>query len=282
MAYREGELGDALADGACYAAQRLFGGRGLPLLDRIYPRRMGHTSHWNAHWLHGVAFPYMLVPMLQWCVDTRDPASDSTHGYAQHMLTYLPDTGRDGGGVTLEQARAACETVYGEPDACNPAYTYDKPETKVIPAIYHHDRGMVNNCMVLCERETIRVFDLQREGHAADTALMAKLYEAVTGETMSESDLDVAGERVFALLRAIDVRNHDRSRAIDSSTVENLAGPLRPSGIPLDLEQFSAVLDRYYEMRGWNPENGWPTRERLERLGLGDVADGLEGAGRLG
>ena len=104
MAYREGELGDALADGACYAAQRLFGGRGLPLLDRIYPRRMGQTSHWNAHWLQGVAFPYMLVPLLQWCVDTRDPASDSTHGYAQHMLTYLPDTGRDGGGVTLEQA----------------------------------------------------------------------------------------------------------------------------------------------------------------------------------
>ena len=138
---------------------------------------------------------------------------------------------------------------------------------------------MVNNCMVLCEREVIRVFDLQREDRAADTALMAHLYEAVTGEPI---DLDQAGERVFTLLRAIDVRNHDRTRAIDWSTVENLVGPMRPSNVPLDLERFSQVLDRYYELRGWNPENGWPTRARLERLGLGDVADGLEGVGRLG
>jgi aldehyde:ferredoxin oxidoreductase len=61
-----------------------------------------------------------------------------------------------------------------------------------------------------------------------------------------------------------------------------MIGPSIPDGIPLDLEQFGSVLDRYYEMRGWNPENGWPTRERLERLGLGDVADGLKEAGRLG
>jgi aldehyde:ferredoxin oxidoreductase len=287
MAYREGELGDALADGACYAAQRLFDGRGLPLLDRIYPRRMGQTSHWNAHWLQGVPFPYMMVPLLQWCVDTRDPASDSTHGYAQHMLTYLPDVGRDGGGVTLEQARAVCERVYGEPDACNPAYTYDKPDTKAIPAIYHHDRGMAVNCMVLCEREHIRVFSLEREDATADTALMADLYSAVTGEEMSEADLDRAGERVFNLLRGIDVRNHDRSRNDSSShsdwaTAVSLSGPSHPSGVPLDLERFGQVLDRYYELRGWNPETGWPTRERLEYLDLGDVADELWRMGKLG
>ena len=96
------------------------------------------------------------------------------------------------------------------------------------------------------------------------------------------ADLARAGERVFNLLRAIDVRNHDRTREVDWSTVENLSGPFRPSGVPLDLERFGAVLDRYYERRGWNPENGWPTRARLERLGLGDVADGLEAAGKLG
>jgi aldehyde:ferredoxin oxidoreductase len=295
MAYREGEWGDALADGACYAAERLFGGQGLPLLDFIYPRRAGQTSHWNAHWIHSVRFPFLIAPLLQWCVDTRDPASDAIHGYAQHMLTYLPYTAWEGeGAVTLEQARAVCEKVYGEPDACDPAYTYDRPETKIVPAMYHHHRGMINNCMVLCERETIRVFSLESEDYAADTALMAKLYEAATGEAMSEVDLDRVGERVFNLLRAIDVRNHGRvrnghaqtraaaSRHNDWATVESLVGPSLPDGIPLDLERFGQVLDRYYEMRGWNPETGWPTRERLERLGLGDVADGLERVGKLG
>ncbi len=288
MTYRDGELGDALADGACYAAERLFGGQGLPLLDLIYPRRAGQTSHWNAHWIHPVRFPFLMVPLLQWCVDTRDPASDAIHGYAQHMLTYLPYTAWEGAGaVTLEQARAVCEKVYGEPDACDPAYTYDKPETKAIPAMYHHHRAMVNNCMVLCERETIRVFSMESEDYAADTALMAKLYQAVTGEEMSEADLDRAGERVFNLLRAIDVRNHGRARNGASShsdwaTVEGMVGPSIPDGVPLDLGQFSTVLDRYYELRGWNPENGWPTRPRLETLGLQDVADELERVGKLG
>ena len=55
--------------------------------------------------------------------------------------------------------------------------------------------------------------------------------------------------------------------------MRDMVGPSIPDGIPLDLAQFSAVLDRYYELRGWNPETGWPTRARLEALGLGDVAD---------
>ena len=79
-------------------------------------------------------FPFLIAPLLQWCVDTRDPASDAIHGYAQHMLTYLPYTAWEGeGAVTLEQARAVCAKVYGEPDACDPAYTYDRPETKDRP-----------------------------------------------------------------------------------------------------------------------------------------------------
>jgi aldehyde:ferredoxin oxidoreductase len=282
MAYRTGELGDALADGACYAADRLFDGQGQPLLDRIYPRRMGQTSHWNAHWLQGVRFPYFLMPLLQWCVDTRDPASDSTHGYAQHMLTYLPDINQEGGAVTLEQARAVCAKVYGEPDVCDPSFTYDRPETKIVPAIYHHNRGMAVNCMVLCEREHIRVFSMQSEDYAADTALMAHLFSACTGHEMSEADLDQAGDRVFSLLRAIDVRNHDRSRHVDWATAESLAGPSIPDGVSLDLGRFGEMLDRYYELRGWNPETGWPTRGHLEGLGLGDVSSGLARIGKLG
>jgi aldehyde:ferredoxin oxidoreductase len=58
--------------------------------------------------------------------------------------------------------------------------------------------------------------------------------------------------------------------------------PAVNDGVALDLERFSGVLDRYYELRGWNPANGWPTRPRLEALGLGDVADELAHIGKLG
>ena len=36
------------------------------------------------------------------------------------------------------------------------------------------------------------------------------------------------------------------------------------------------------ELRGWNVSDGRPTRAKLEQLGMGEVADTLESAGRLG
>jgi aldehyde:ferredoxin oxidoreductase len=284
IAYREGELGDALADGACYAAERLFGGRGVDLLDHIYPRHAGQTSHWNAHWGTGgyIYFPFWLVPVLQWCVDTRDPASDCTHSYSSHMLNYLPEHGPNRGPLSWETARAVCDKVYGEPDVCDPAYTYDRPETKALPAIYHHDRGMIVESLVLCDREHARVFSLESEDYGADTALMAKLFSACTGVETSEAELDDAGERVFNLLRAIDVRDHGRSRRVDEATASSLTHPAFTDGVTLDLERFGPMLDTYYALRGWNPANGWPTRARLEALGMGDVADGLAYSDKIG
>jgi hypothetical protein len=44
----------------------------------------------------------------------------------------------------------------------------------------------------------------------------------------------------------------------------------------LDRERFLPLLTKYYELSGWDATNGWPTRARLEGLGLGDVSDGLE------
>jgi aldehyde:ferredoxin oxidoreductase len=284
MVDREGELGDALADGACYAADRLFGGKGKPLLDHIYPRHAGQTAHWVGHWGTGgnVYFPFWLMPILQWCVDTRDPASDSTHQYTEHALRYFPVHGPTRGPLSFETARAVCAKVYGNPDVCNPTLAYDAPETKVIPAIFHHDRGMIIESLVLCDYENTRVFSMESEDNAADTALMSKLFSASTGFEMSERGLDLAGERIFNLLRAIDVRNHDRSRRVDDYTAETLTHPAFTDAVELDLQKFGPMQDKYYELRGWNPANGWPTRARLEELGLDDVAEGLAAIGKLG
>jgi aldehyde:ferredoxin oxidoreductase len=284
IAFREGELGDALADGSCYAAQRLFGGRGEPLLDHIYPRHFGQTNHWNGHWGTGgnPYFPFWLVPVLQWCIDSRDPASDSTHQFTEHVLRYLPEHGPERGPLTFEQARAVCEQVYGTAYACDPTPSYDHPEARALPAIFHHDRAMVVESLVLCDREHARVFSMHSEDRKADTALMAKLFSACTGYETSERELDMAGARVFNLLRAIDVRNHGRSRETDWQVAQSLAYPAFTDNVVLDLEKFASMMDCYYERRGWDPATGWPTRARLEALELADVADELESVGRLG
>jgi aldehyde:ferredoxin oxidoreductase len=283
IAFREGDLGDALAEGTCYAAERLFGGEGIPLLDRIYPRRCGQTDHWTGHWVcTGIRFPWWLPPVLQWCVDTRDPASDSTHQWAVHVRSHVVANESGERAISTEKVRAICDRVYGHPDVCDPAFSYDPPEIKAIPARWHSHRAMVVNSLVLCDYEHTRVFSTSSEDGAADTALMAKLLSACTGYNVSEAELDRAGERIWNQLRAIDVRYFCRDRAIDESTLDGYAYPSLDDGVALDRERFLALLTQYYEQSGWNPANGWPTRTRLEELGLGDVADELDREGKLG
>jgi aldehyde:ferredoxin oxidoreductase len=52
--------------------------------------------------------------------------------------------------------------------------------------------------------------------------------------------------------------------------------PVGPVPLPtIDKKKYEKILDKYYEIRGWTRE-GVPTRQRLEELGLKEVADALE------
>lgn len=54
------------------------------------------------------------------------------------------------------------------------------------------------------------------------------------------------------------------------------------AGRKLDRAKVEETKTKYYEFEGWDPTSGWPTRESLEKLDLGNVADELEKAGKLG
>jgi hypothetical protein len=45
--------------------------------------------------------------------------------------------------------------------------------------------------------------------------------------------------------------------------------------------KFEALKDRYYALPGWDAKTGWPTRAKLEDLGLKDIADELASIGKL-
>lgn len=48
--------------------------------------------------------------------------------------------------------------------------------------------------------------------------------------------------------------------------------PVNPIPLPaIDKDKFEKILDKYYELRGWN-EDGVPKKETLEKLGMADVA----------
>lgn len=108
----------------------------------------------------------------------------------------------------------------------------------------------------------------------------AEVVEAVTGLKMSAEEVRRAGERIVNIERAYNVRE-GMSRSDDTLPrrfrEESLSeGPSR--GTRFEQEP---MLDEYYAERGWNRDTGIPTRESLERIDLGYVADELARLGRI-
>jgi len=115
----------------------------------------------------------------------------------------------------------------------------------------------------------------------------SKCLSAVTGVDVDVDHLWEKGSRIWNLRRAISVLREDRHKDDDTvcddmfKEVINVHAPEKLPA-PLDREKWDALKDRYYELRGWNVDNGRPERAILESLDMKDVADKLEGAGKLG
>ena len=103
----------------------------------------------------------------------------------------------------------------------------------------------------------------------------ARHLTALTGIEYDQYKLMEAGERAWNLQRAFNARE-GFSRA-DDRLPYRLTSELLPNGpnrgSVVHIEQ---MLDDYYAAREWNKDTGWPTRRKLEALGLGYVAKDLE------
>jgi aldehyde:ferredoxin oxidoreductase len=106
---------------------------------------------------------------------------------------------------------------------------------------------------------------------------VAPVIASATGWEFGTSDLRKAGERIYNLARAFNIRE-GCTRSDDTLPQRLLEEPLLEGpaeGLVVDLEP---LLDAYYEFRGWHKATGSPTVAKLEELGLGDVIDQLGAA----
>jgi len=88
------------------------------------------------------------------------------------------------------------------------------------------------------------------------------------GRKFTYDDLVKVGERAYNLARVFSVRE-GLTRADDTLPPRLLEDPL-PEG-PAEgkvNENLPAMLDKYYELRGWDKATGKPTPEKLKELGL--------------
>ncbi|MEW5828346.1 MAG: aldehyde ferredoxin oxidoreductase family protein [Chloroflexota bacterium] len=127
----------------------------------------------------------------------------------------------------------------------------------------HQDWRTVNNSLVLCVFANV----------PPQTAL--ELLNAADGLDWELPDLLRAGERGWNLKRAI---NHRFGLTRSNDTLpKGILEPLPDGGAAGYVIPFEAMLSAYYAARGWDPETGRPTRDKLHTLGLDDVAGDLWG-----
>lgn len=106
--------------------------------------------------------------------------------------------------------------------------------------------------------------------YAVNPENMAQLLAHALGRPFSEEQLMLAGRRIVTLERCFNVREGARReddtlpwRMMNERVTE---GP--QEGFITDEEELDWLLDRYYEMHGWDQQTGIPTLETLTDLGL--------------
>ena len=112
---------------------------------------------------------------------------------------------------------------------------------------------------------------------------VAEALTAVTGVKFDEKDLFVRAERLWTLETAFNVRE-GITRKDDAFSPRYFEEPVPDGpykGEVLHKEKFDEMLDKYYELRGYDVKTGIPTRRKLEELGLKYVAEELEKMGKL-
>jgi len=137
------------------------------------------------------------------------------------------------------------------------------PEGKPEFAIRSQHFTAVDDSLVVCRFTSERGFGLYVDEP------YATMVRAVTGWDMTVEELERVGERIINVERVFNVRE-GVTRKDDVLPWRVMHEPIpegASAGMHCPPEELSAMLDRYYTLRGWDAD-GAPTTARLAALGL--------------
>ncbi|MFQ5909114.1 MAG: aldehyde ferredoxin oxidoreductase C-terminal domain-containing protein, partial [Thermoplasmata archaeon] len=144
--------------------------------------------------------------------------------------------------------------------------TRSKPDVSALGLV----EGIIEGQDFSVERDNYIICDFATGSMTSD--LRKGAFEAITGNPLPDEELKMVSERIWTLIRSFNV-HEGISRANDRLPERFLRDAL-PTGMAkgctafVSDEDMNLVLDRYYELRGWDT-NGIPLPKTLERLGIG-------------
>jgi aldehyde:ferredoxin oxidoreductase len=255
IAYRKG-IGDLLSEGAPRAADHIK--EGWESCSKYFPAH-GAAEHEPLRNYPGIA--------LLWALDSRDPVVDH-HQYVHLGIKYqqaYPEPYK----LASEHAKRIAAEVFGSERAIDHSSFDYKPEA----VLHAQNRSMVINLLVLCDWIYPIVQSQMTKDRSGNTSFESQLLSAVTGYHLTEEELSHVGERIWNLARAIMILE-GRSRERDSLHESFFRERDGERAIPK--QDFEHAKTKYYQLRGWDEQNGWPTVKKLTELGLSDVARKLQ------
>jgi aldehyde:ferredoxin oxidoreductase len=246
IAYREG-IGDLLADGVKIAAEKT--GQGSE--DWAIQAKGLEQSRVETR----AAFAYALAFM----VNPRGPDHLMTETLAEF-------------GVCPEMVEVI-EKITGDKKYANSYLTEKRPEI----VRWHEDVYAITDSLGVCVFASTSTYYMTPE-------LMADLWSAVIGVSISEERAMDLGRKIVVMERCFNARE-GATRSDDllpkRLMTEALVDPPGKVGVN-SLEVMNPMLDRYFEMHGWDIETGRPSRQVLDELNISSWADELEELGYLG
>lgn len=255
IATRKG-IGNLLAEGAARAADHIKDG--WESCSRYFPA-YGSAEHESVRKYLGVA--------LLWALDSRDPVVDH-HQYV-HLSIKYQQFYTDPFKLSNEHARRISAKVFGSEKAIDHSSFEFKPEA----VIYAQNRSAVINILVLCDWIYPVIQSQVTEDRSGDTSFESQLLSAVTGHSFTEEELNQVGERVWNLARVIMVQE---GRTREKDTLHDSYFTDRDGEKAIPKSEFEQAKTKYYDLRGWDQDRGWPTVRKLTELGLSDLADKIQ------
>lgn len=283
IAERKG-FGDILAEGLLRAGERL--GREAKSCFPDEASGVGDGAIYSAreYLMNGLLYafePRQPVAMLHeisrliglWVMNQNDPGSSP---------------------VTSEVFRAVATKFWGN----NKAWDQETHAGKAMAAAKIIDRTLVKDSLLLCDSNWPLMAAWNTPDHTGDPGLESRIFSAVTGIDMNESELNLYGERIFNLQRGILLREGRRPKQDDVVREFNFTHPVETvfmnpdvlvpgqgkevvsrKGKTLDRKLFEKMRAEFYELRGWNAESGLQKPETLDRMGLSDLLPDLDRIG---
>jgi len=238
----------------------------------------GHGWHREGRTMERHPSPFWEHSALLYAVSTRD-VTPSTHGFFfLNPLYGYPDNPRSPEDVP-DRFKRISRVLYGSETAAYPGTQWLEHVT-----MYHQQCAILKDSMGVCDWKYPVVQLPPEDGTPVADHEIGNvnaewlMFQAATGlDVEPEAMRRPAAERVLNLERCIEIRNNGRSRVLDEAVIPHYQWSDKTDGSHLsaDAREFKDLLERYYDLSGWDRQLGWPEDAKLRALGLDSAADTL-------